>query len=409
MKKKITALITAAVLMISFISAHAENSDQFQGIDMSALIGAPLGPAYPWEHWNWQDYLNSLLNSEHNDQINYVDFRRPDGGVISVPLLSIVPIPESGGWEMDIVLVTPDEPDPEPQGTYNIEVHSEKPQMPEGLLNVLEMMNSTVESTSQNRLGVNDNNTLTQLEGMTTLWEIYALEIMNGSDDGNLMLGKEVTKAEFVKMIVTALGKKTLKPSSQSAHWAEGYVRKGIADGWITENLADFDYNKQVTYAEAETMLAKVLGYGDDTDSIDFSNGTAYQHDSEIITRYQAAVMLHNALNTPLCIDGEIMNGKGDNYRTLLTEVHSIYTACGYIESVSDLEDSYRFVRFTAQESDNLNGEYIDKNDESTYIAIDTLLDDAQADHYEGKYVQVLLKNRDNEFYSILSIRNLEI
>lgn len=371
MKKKLAAFLLVAALTASVMPAYA---DSFSDLDISRFIGGPLNATISKQQQDLFRYTEYTSDSKATQPTTTATFHfsSPDGTAydIDVPLLTLVPIPAIAMEDATV--------------TFDMEVNR----------------------SGQDKVSA----TADASDSTSTLWEIFALQIMQGNGSG-LDLDRKITQAELVKMVVSALGEGP-ENTDGAGHWAEGYVKRAIADGWLKTSLADFDYNKQVTYIEAENLLTEILGYGD-MDAVDLSGGTGYAYGNENITRYQAAIMLHNALNTPLCADGEIMDGKNGAYRTLLTEAHSVYTASGYIESIGEADEylqdeSLQIVRFSAQESDNLNGKRIDQADESTYLTIHTFLDDANTTVCKDNYVTVLLKNHNDEFYSILSIRDIE-
>ena len=108
-----------------------------------------------------------------------------------------------------------------------------------------------------------------------------SLGIMVGYTDGKLHLENNITRAEFVTMIVRTLGYDYLIGSTQNkftdvpeTHWAKDYIAiahaLGLVDG-VGNNKFNPDAN--VTIVEAETVLLRVLGYGELAAKIGWPNG----------------------------------------------------------------------------------------------------------------------------------------
>lgn len=103
---------------------------------------------------------------------------------------------------------------------------------------------------------------------------LQLLEIMNGDENGNMNLDAPVTRAEFVKMVISAsVYKDTSKTSSvslfpdvTSEHWAAGYISSAIGAGLVSGYLdGTFRPENEVKLEEAVIILLKLLGYtGDD-------------------------------------------------------------------------------------------------------------------------------------------------
>jgi S-layer family protein len=102
---------------------------------------------------------------------------------------------------------------------------------------------------------------------------LVAFDVLNGYKDGTYLPEQDVTRAEFAKILVEALGignaasaaqGKVTFPDVTASHWASGYINvasgQGLIEGFPNGN---FQPNDQVTYAEALTMLVRALGYQD--------------------------------------------------------------------------------------------------------------------------------------------------
>lgn len=100
---------------------------------------------------------------------------------------------------------------------------------------------------------------------------VQALGIMTGDENGNLNLSKNVTRAEFCKMLVAASTyKDTVGGSSgyslfkdvKSDHWAVEYIKTAVENGWFVGYLdGTFRPNNTITLEEAATVALRLLGY----------------------------------------------------------------------------------------------------------------------------------------------------
>ncbi|MDO4270332.1 MAG: S-layer homology domain-containing protein [Eubacteriales bacterium] len=100
---------------------------------------------------------------------------------------------------------------------------------------------------------------------------ISAIGIMVGDGSGNMNLDKSVSRAEYAKMLVAASAyKDKVSAVSNSSpfkdvpytHWAAGYIKTAVQQGWLTGYL-DGTYRPSgtVTLEEAATGCLKLLGY----------------------------------------------------------------------------------------------------------------------------------------------------
>lgn len=125
------------------------------------------------------------------------------------------------------------------------------------------------------------------------LLHLCVVGIMEGGD-GSFQLDRPVTQGEFVKMTVAALGQDP-EETAEGTFWAEGYVKKALSDGWLTVTAEEFDYNKTVSWQEAEAMLARAMGRESVSD-LDLSQGAAVDFAEEPLFRNQTAVIFCNFL-----------------------------------------------------------------------------------------------------------------
>jgi hypothetical protein len=191
---------------------------------------------------------------------------------------------------------------------------------------------------------------------------LAAFGIIDGMDDGKYHPELDVTREQFAKVLVEALGLGTAADAAKGAtqfadveagRWSAGYVNVAVGQG-ILKGYPDgtFKPANKVTYAEAVTMLVRALGYQDEflpgtwpgnyvakaadegiTDDVVFSpKGTA--------DRGSMAVMVNNTL------DADVV--RVDEYGTLTgTEITYRKVEVSLLEEKLDIKkyDSLRFVK----------------------------------------------------------------
>ena len=100
------------------------------------------------------------------------------------------------------------------------------------------------------------------------------LGVLDGYSDGTFRPGNSLTRAQFCKMAVYAmnmgneLGKYeavTIYPDVKPSHWAAPYINLASKGKTIIAGYADgyFRPDQQVTFAQAVTILMRMLGYTD--------------------------------------------------------------------------------------------------------------------------------------------------
>lgn len=166
------------------------------------------------------------------------------------------------------------------------------------------------------------------MSGAQASWEndedvinlLSELNIMNGDDDGNYRLDDYVSRAEFAKMAVASSSSKdtiatglSFSPFMDvpSSSWAAPYIQAAV-DAGICQGYIDgtFQPGNQVNYAEAVTMLMRVLGYSDDDFGVSWPHGQIGLADNlemsknvnagayDALTRRQVARLIYNTLDT---------------------------------------------------------------------------------------------------------------
>lgn len=111
---------------------------------------------------------------------------------------------------------------------------------------------------------------------------IRSTGIMVGDTSGNMNLDKTVTRAEYAKMLVAASSYKDKVAGTSNVspfkdvpytHWAAGYIKTAMQQGWLTGYLdGSYRPNQTVTLEEAATGCLKLLGYTTE----DFSGSYPY-------------------------------------------------------------------------------------------------------------------------------------
>lgn len=102
---------------------------------------------------------------------------------------------------------------------------------------------------------------------------LAALDIMTGNEEGDLMLSRQVTRAEFTKLVIAAsprgknVGATTTVspyPDVPYTHWCAPYVEAAVAAGYVNGNVYGyFEPDRSITLQEGVTMAVRLLGYSD--------------------------------------------------------------------------------------------------------------------------------------------------
>ena len=164
---------------------------------------------------------------------------------------------------------------------------------------------------------------------------LQMLGVIGGTSASTFSPNGTLSRAQFCKMAVVLLGReneeplyrnRTIFPDVKSNHWARGYINLAVSvdvGGSTGENgqttggvklirgMADgtFQPDRAITYAEAVTILMRVLGYSD-TDAgmnwptgylqlaakLKVTEGLGSLNANSSLTRAQAATMFYQAL-----------------------------------------------------------------------------------------------------------------
>ncbi len=163
---------------------------------------------------------------------------------------------------------------------------------------------------------------VTDAETAQNVEVLRLMGVLEGDNKGNFRPNDSLTRAEFTKMAVVLTGKKNVNVAygnrnvgflDMKSHWSSGYVNYAASkEVGLIRGLPDgtFRPNRAITYGEAMTILARLLGYNDAdaggvwpdgyldlaaeagmTRGISLAAGAA-------ITRAQAAKLFVNALSS---------------------------------------------------------------------------------------------------------------
>lgn len=176
---------------------------------------------------------------------------------------------------------------------------------------------------------------------------LAALDVMVGNENGDLMLSRAVTRAEFTKMVIAisvyhdSVGTETSVspyPDVLYTSWAAPYIEAAVSAGYVRGYLdGTFRPGNTIRLAEGVTMALRLLGY-DDGDftgvypsgqmalyrTLDLDEGVTACANTDIMTRRDAMYLLYHLLTAE--------NSAGTVYLTTLG--HSL-TSSGEIDLVA--------------------------------------------------------------------------
>ena len=264
---------------------------------------------------------------------------------------------------------------------------------------------------------------------------LTALGVVNGDDNGKFNPDNTVTRAEFTKMVVEAIGEGSAAASSSytkfadaKGHWAAGYIETGVAKGFINgydEN--SFGPDDQVTYAQAVKMLVAAIGYTTYAEnnggwpsgylaygsSLDIIDGVAGVSNDTALTRAQCAVLIANTLEAPICkVDGYDkdfqgnwypnyveMDGTGKGWQTLLTTQHNAYAVKGRVTAVNKLDKE---VSFNIEVAENFEDTHVVA---TAPVSKTVKVGDTNAINMLFEYAEAIIqKDKNTSEYAMISI-----
>ena len=201
--------------------------------------------------------------------------------------------------------------------------------------------------------------------------------IMGGYEDNIFRPDNTLTRAEAARLVISALNYDesatddlpSYYPDVPQDYWANKYLTLASANNIINgDEDGNFRPEDTITYNEYIKMMMCTLGYEPvcernggypkgyltSASSLEVTKGTSFFVGSDEISRSDAAIILSNALETPLYLiigykedsfsgkivpQFDIADGNGNEYRTLLTNNHNIYKVDGTVSS-EPLENS---------------------------------------------------------------------
>lgn len=231
--------------------------------------------------------------------------------------------------------------------------------------------------------------------------EMITLGIMNGYSDGKLHLDNQITRAEFVAMIIRALGYDYLLGSVENKftdvsdnYWAKEYIAVANALGYVNGiGGGKFSPDSNVTIVQAQAIILRILGYGNLAQNLGWPNGysvygmrtglsnNVYSYNSTPATRGEVAQMISNALTINF-YDEYARKGTDKN---ILTENFNYKSISGKITDIAltDTDLEYNKIRIGSKTynvhgtisvsvlEENMTG-YVDSKNNLVYFKIDS-------------------------------------
>jgi len=180
---------------------------------------------------------------------------------------------------------------------------------------------------------------------------LSALDIMTGSENGDFMLSKKLTRAEFAKLVIAAsplsdgVGETVSVspyPDVPYTHWAAPYIQAAVSAGYINGYLdGTFHPDEEVTLAMGVSMAVRLLGYQDSNFTgnwpsgqmslyynLDLDEGISIGADTSM-TRLDAMYLFYNLLTA------KMLNGQ-----VFLNTLGYSLTASGEIDRVALINDA---------------------------------------------------------------------
>ncbi len=189
----------------------------------------------------------------------------------------------------------------------------------------------------------------------TAITTLSKLNIINGYDDGTFGPKKDITRAEFTKIVVFVLGYDAMQTTTDQfedlalSHWANTYVKTAYDLG-IINGYDDFTFGPDdpVTYEQALKMVVCMLGYQTDAEakggypegyrseagSLDLQKGISGIEYGANAPREVVAQIMYNALEVKLREN----NGKKWELtdKTILNDYLDVYKVKGTVVGVEE-------------------------------------------------------------------------
>lgn len=237
--------------------------------------------------------------------------------------------------------------------------------------------------------------------------QLYTVGIINGVGGNRFDPKGMLTRAQFCKMAVVAMNKGDSEPQYRSrtiftdvtaSHWARGYINyAATGETPIISGIGNgrFDPNATLTYAQAVTILLRLLGYTDEDAGMLWPNGyLALAADigltdglnlgaSSKLTRAQAAHLFCNLLaanrkdgTSYLTCFGSVQENLVlmNNHATYGDGSRAIETSAGLCKTEQDFADSLVGLRGKlVTDSDGNAVLFVPNSGRSTTITVDEL------------------------------------
>lgn len=243
----------------------------------------------------------------------------------------------------------------------------------------------------------------------TAVLRVSALGLMEGYEDGSFGPDKNVTRAEFMAILIRAsnlesvVGMQMNEPffaDVAKTHWAHGYIALAAKLGFVNgTGGGNFDPESYVTYEQAVKGFVNILGYGvmnkpqpgnawytgymATAAQIGLLKGLQAVTVGQPLSRAQVAVMLDNAIQIDIMTEHE-----GDGY-AVEKDVTLLYKLLDNGASLKGVVEANSRTALTGSVSLQDDTVIIDGY---SYLAGET----AAAD-YLGRYVQFFVKEIDGE------------
>lgn len=168
---------------------------------------------------------------------------------------------------------------------------------------------------------------------------LTARGVVNGYTDGTYLPNKAVTRAEFIKLLVTSLGLEdpsavcTFADVKQDANWASAYVGAAVQAG-IVDNVGNFNPNQAITRADMALWSYRAANAAKLTLPTS-GTVTTFTDQSSISGTYLTAVQ---AMQRAGIINGELdgsFNPNGDTVRAAAAKIIWFLSAYYYGWSTS--------------------------------------------------------------------------
>jgi len=254
---------------------------------------------------------------------------------------------------------------------------------------------------------------------------LAALGIVNGMEDGKYHPELKVTREQFAKLLVESLGLGTAANAAmgstsfsdvEAARWSAGYVNVASGQGLI-KGYPDgtFGPAKEVTYAEALTMLVRALGYKDEflpgswpgnyvakAASLGITSGVNFSADSVTADRGSVAVMVNNTLDAKIVKVkefGDVITYE-ETQLTLLEDKLEIdkYSNLRLTKNqrLDDTLDANEVAFVATKDDATLINEELDKDDETNAVEVAAGVD---VEALMGMQVKVYVNDDDEIVY----------